>query len=115
LGVEEQRVSVILDIVDPPERFLALGDGYRVEARIRVAKREQTLAVPASARFRDPDGWAAFALIRGAKAKKVGVRLGVRAPDWAEVEGGLALGDTVVEYPTDQVSDGVRVAEASRH
>ncbi|HEY2733290.1 MAG TPA: HlyD family efflux transporter periplasmic adaptor subunit [Polyangiales bacterium] len=115
LGVEEQRVSVILDIVDPPERFLALGDGYRVEARIRVAKREQTLAVPASALFRDPDGWAAFALIRGAKAKKVGVRLGVRAPDWAEVEGGLALGDTVVEYPTDQVSDGVRVAEASRH
>jgi HlyD family secretion protein len=115
LGVEEQRVTVILDMVDPPERFLALGDGYRVEARIRVANHEQTLAVPASALFREPDGWAAFALMDGAKAKKVSVTLGVRSPDWAEVEGGLALGDSVVEYPTDQVLDGARVAEAGRN
>jgi HlyD family secretion protein len=115
LGVEEQRVTVVLDMIDPPERFLALGDGYRVEARIRVANRPQALAVPASALFREPNGWAAYALIDGAKAKKVAVKLGVRSADWAEVEGGLALGDSVVEYPTDQVLDGVRVAEAGTH
>jgi HlyD family secretion protein len=112
LGVEEQRVSVILDIVDPPERFLALGDGYRAEARIRVADRPQVLAVPESALFRDNDGWAAFVVASGARAKKVAVQLGLRSPDWAEVQAGLAQGDSVVEYPSDQIADGVRVTEA---
>jgi HlyD family secretion protein len=120
LGVEEQRVSVILDLVEPQERLLAqgdgyrveaLGDGYRVEAHIRIANRDQTVAVPASALFRESDGWAAFVVRNDAKAEKVAVALGLRSSDWAEVTQGLGLGDFVVEYPTDQMSDGVRVTQ----
>lgn len=120
LGVEEQRVSVILDLVDSQEgalaqgdgyRVEALGDGYRVEAHIRIANRERTLAVPASALFRESDGWAAFVVRDNAKAQKVGVALGLRSSDWAEVTQGLGRGDFVVEYPNDQMSDGVRVTQ----
>jgi len=120
LGVEEQRVSVILDLLETKERMLAqsdgyrvqaLGDGYRVDAHIRVASREQTLAVPASALFRESDGWAAFVVRDNAKAHKVGVAVGLRSPDWAEVTQGLGAGDHVVEYPSDRMSDGVSVTQ----
>ena len=119
LGVEEQRVSVILDLVDPHERRLAqgdgyhveaLGDGYRVEAHIRIANREQTLAIPSAALFRESDGWAAF-VVRDAKLEKVEVALGLRSSDWTEVTKGLGAGDFVVEYPNDQMSEGVHVTQ----
>lgn len=109
LGVQEQRVGVVLDLIDAPERLMVLGDGYRVEAHIRVANRDQTLAVPASALFREQAGWAAYVVRDDARAEKVQVALGIRSLDWAEVKDGLGLGDFVVEYPTDRVSDGVRV------
>ena len=120
LGVEEQRVSVVLDLIDPNERRLAqgdgyhveaLGDGYRVEAHIRVADREQTLAVPSAALFRASDGWAAFVVRDDAKIEMVDVALGLRSSDWTEVTKGLGRGDHVVEYPTDQISNGVRVTQ----
>lgn len=120
LGVEEQRVSVILDLVESQEGVLAqddgyrveaLGDGYHVEAHILIANREQTLAMPASALFRESDGWAAFVVRDNAKAQKVGVALGLRTSDWAEVTQGLGRGDFVIEYPSDQMSDGVRVTQ----
>jgi HlyD family secretion protein len=110
LGVEEQRVPVVLDIVDDPSRWTELGDGYRVEARIRTAYVADAIAVPASALFREASAWAAFK-VNGSHAHKVPVRVGVRTPDFAQVEKGLAVGDEVVLYPSDQVSDGVAVAE----
>ncbi|HTU61729.1 MAG TPA: HlyD family efflux transporter periplasmic adaptor subunit, partial [Polyangiales bacterium] len=123
LGVEEQRVSVVLDLVDPNERRLAqgdgyhveaLGDGYRVDAHIRVAKREQTLAVPSAALFRASEGWAAFVVRDDAKLEQVDVALGLRSADWTEVTQGLGRGDFVVEYPTDLMSDGVRVTQLGK-
>jgi HlyD family secretion protein len=112
LGVEEQRVPVVLDLVDPPERWQALGDGYRVEARIQVDHRDSAVVIPASALFRDGDGFSTF-LVRGQLAKKVKVEIGARTPDWAEVKSGLAPGDVVVLYPSDQVADGVKVVAGS--
>ena len=109
LGVEEQRVPVVLDLVDPPERWASLADGYRVEVRIRAAHAEDALAVPASALFREGDAWAVFA-VREERARKIQVELGLRNADWAAVEKGLAQGDRVVLYPSDQVIDGVEVA-----
>ena len=111
LGVEEQRVSVVLDLSPAQEGVIALGDGYRVEAHIRVDNREQTVAVPSSALFRETEGWAAFVVRDNARAEKVAVALGLRSSDWAEVRGGLGVGDFVVEYPNDKVSDGVRVTQ----
>jgi len=108
LGVEEQRVPIVLDLVDDPARWRALADGYRVEVRIRVAHVDAALAVPASALFREAGAWAVFAL-REEHARKVRVEVGVRNSDWAEVKKGLAQGDRVVLYPSDQVVEGVEV------
>lgn len=117
LGVEEQRVPVILDFVDEPARWAALDDGYRVEARIRVAKVDDALVVPASALFRGAAGWAAFKVV-GDQAQRVQVELGLRNPDWAEVKRGLEERDRVIVYPSDRVAQGVEVsardAEASK-
>lgn len=109
LGVEEQRVPVILDFVDEPSRWAALDDGYRVEARIRVAKLDDALVVPASALFRAGAGWAAFKVV-DMQAQKVVVELGLRNPDWAEVKRGLAERDRVIAYPSDRVAQSVEVS-----
>jgi HlyD family secretion protein len=109
LGVEEQRVPVVLELTAPRERWKELGDGYRVEARIRTALLNDVVVVPGSAVFRDGGKWAAFA-VKGEKAKKLDLELGARTPDWVEVKSGLSRGDTVILYPSDQVRDGVEVA-----
>ena len=109
LGVEEQRVPVLLDLVDPVERWQGLGDGYRVEARILTARIDDAVVVPASALFRDAAGFATF-VIRDQRAHKVLLAVGARTPDWVEVKRGLEPGSTVVIYPSDQVTDGAKVA-----
>jgi HlyD family secretion protein len=108
LGVEEQRVPVLLDIVDPPERWRGLGDGYRVETRILTARIEQAVVVPSSALFREQGAFSTF-VIRDGVARRVEVGTGARTPDWVEVKRGLSEGDTVVIYPSDQVRDGVKL------
>lgn len=113
LGVEEQRVNVIVDLVDPPEDRPELGDGYRVEARIVVHAVDDTLIVPASALFRDAgqDGqteWSVFRVVGGAAAKTA-VSITRQNGLQAAVESGLAEGDTVVVNPSDRVTDGVAV------
>lgn len=109
LGVEEQRVPVLLDIVEDPARWASLGDGYRVEARIRVANLDNAVVSPASALFRDQGTWNTFA-VRAGVAEKVQLEAGARTPDWVEVKKGLRAGDEVVLYPSDQVASGVKLA-----
>ncbi|HEX5658091.1 MAG TPA: HlyD family efflux transporter periplasmic adaptor subunit [Polyangiales bacterium] len=112
LGVEEQRVPVVIDIVEDPKAWSTLGDNYRVEARIQVASLPSAVVAPASALFRDEGAWRAFT-IAGEQAKKVQVDTGARTPDWVEVRGGLKVGDRVVLFPSDTVVDGVKLAPQS--
>lgn len=112
LGVEEQRVNVIIDFAGDPARWQALGDGYRVEVKVVVAERRDVLKVPASALFRDGDGWAVFRVIDG-RAERRRVTIGQRSGLEAEVVDGLAERDQVVVYPSDAVADGVEVAARS--
>jgi HlyD family secretion protein len=109
LGVEEQRVNVVIDLEGPPERWAALGDGYRVEARIVVADRADVLQAPASALFRHAGGWAVYA-IREGKAARVAVEVGERTPLAVEILSGLAEGDRVIDHPGDLIADGAAVA-----
>jgi HlyD family secretion protein len=108
LGVEEQRVNVIVDLVDPPHERDALGDGFRVEARIVVAEAENVLKAPTSALFRVGDDWAVFRVEDGVARQRI-VKLGLQNGLEAEVIEGLAEGDQVVTHPGDNITDGVRI------
>jgi HlyD family secretion protein len=105
LGVEEQRVNVIVTLDDAPP---ALGDGFRVEARI-VTWRGDTMIVPASAVFRDHDHWAVYTADAGI-AKLVPVELGHRGRTDVEISAGLSPGSTVVLHPGERVVDGAKLA-----
>jgi HlyD family secretion protein len=105
LGVEEQRVNVIADFVDPPG---ALGDGYRLEARIIVWRGDDVLRAPASAIFRRGGDWQVFAAEDG-RARLRAIEIGHRGPDAVEIRGGLDAGEQLVLHPTDRVEDGVRI------
>ena len=106
LGVEEQRVNVIGDLPDRPP---VLGDRYRVEIRIAIWSADSVLTVPASALFPHGNGWRLFVVERG-RARSRDVTVGHRTSRDAEILGGVIEGQVVIRYPSDRVSDGVRVA-----
>jgi len=108
LGVEEQRVRVIVDFSSPREAWARLGDGYRVEARFVLWEGKDVLQLPTSALFRQGEGWAAF-VIDGRRARLVPVGIGQRAGLATEVAAGLKAGDRVVAHPDETIKDGVRV------
>ena len=108
LGVEEQRVRVIVDFSSPREAWARLGDGYRVEARFVLWAGQDVLQLPTSALFRHNEGWAVFALQRG-RATLTPVKTGQRAGLATQVLSGLAAGDKVITHPDDRLKDGVRV------
>jgi HlyD family secretion protein len=109
LGVEEQRVNVIVDVTSPRAAWASLGDGYRVEARIIVREADHVLQVPGSAVFRHADDWAVFR-VRAGVAHLARVELGERTPHAVEIRAGLSANEIVVLHPSDQVHDGVAVA-----
>jgi len=113
LGVEEQRVRVVADIVSPEEDWKQLGDGYRVEAAFVLWESAKVSQVPANAIFRHADGWAVFAVENGV-AKRKPVQVGHRSGVSAEILGGLAEGDTIIIHPDETVEDGKQVAVTKR-
>jgi HlyD family secretion protein len=108
LGVEEQRVRVIVDFTSPREAWAQLGDGYRVEARFVLWAGEDVLQIPTSALFRQGEGWAAF-VIDGGRAHLKPLEIGQRAGLATQVLAGLAAGERVVAHPDEFIRDGVRV------
>jgi HlyD family secretion protein len=108
LGVEEQRVRIILDLVTPRERWESLGDGFRVEAELVQWRAEDVLQVPAPALFRQQDRWMVF-VDDGGTARLREVKVGARNGIAAEILEGLAAGERVVVFPDERVADGVRI------
>ena len=106
LGVEEQRVNVIGDFRQLDQVTARLGDNYRVEAEIIVWEQQDVLKVPTSALFRVNGNWCVFVIESGA-AKQRQIKLGQRNSWEAEVLGGLQAGETIVDYPSDLIRDGV--------
>jgi HlyD family secretion protein len=109
LGVEEQRVYVIADFVDPIEKRATLGDNYRVEARIVVWEKSDALQAPAGALFQRGGAWRTF-VIDGGVSRSRTVKIGRSNGVLTEIAEGLREGDRVVVYPGDKVGDGTRVA-----
>jgi HlyD family secretion protein len=110
LGIEEQRVNVILDISDSPERWRALGHGYRVAARIELWRDPDALQVPVSALFRRNGDWTVFVEVDGV-ARYRAVEIGRRNATAAQVLSGLEVGETVILHPGDRVDEGVPVVD----
>ena len=108
LGVEEQRVNVILDFVDLEDAWSALGDAYRVEVRIVLWEAPSVVKVPTSALFRVGDQWAAYVLQRSRAARTV-IEIGHQTSQEAEVIAGLDEGAQVVLHPPDTLTDGMGV------
>lgn len=111
LGVEEQRVDVLLDIIDPHEDWDRLGHGYRVDVSIFLHDVED-LAVPTAALFRSGPAWAVFTAKDG-KANLQLLELGHRNAEWAQVLKGLAPGDSVILNPSETISEGALVEPRS--
>jgi len=106
LGVEEQRVNIVMDFVDPPGR---LGDGYRADIRIIVWKGTDVLTVPANALFRRGQSWSVFVVENG-RVRVREVEVGHRNAMQAEVLKGLNEGTDVILHPGNQISEGTRVS-----
>jgi len=112
LGVEEQRVNILVDLVSPREQWGSLGEGYRLDAHIEVYRNDDALRVPTGALFRSGDQWSVYAVESNGRARRVPVRISHRGAAFTELEGGLSEGARLVLYPADTIRDGVRVAAA---
>lgn len=108
LGVEEQRVWVVMELIDPPERRLSLGDGFRVEVRVVLQDLKDVPQIPTSALFRDEEGWKVFAVDNG-RAVRRAVEVGHQNGLVAEVRSGLKEGDQVILHPSADVKEGAEV------
>lgn len=109
LGIEEQRVNVLIDFTSPRETWARLGHGYRLDTRIFIWRGGDVLWVPVSALFRQGGDWAVFKVEDG-RARLTRLAIGRRNDVQAQVLEGLAEGDAVVIHPGDRVAEGVRLA-----
>lgn len=108
LGVEEQRVDVVLDLVQLPPDAAALADGFRVTVRVVAWEQSEVLRVPEAALVRTAKRWSVFLRV-GDRVRLTPVEIGHRDGSHAEVLDGLADEDEVVSYPSDRLVDGARV------
>jgi HlyD family secretion protein len=108
LGIEEQRVNVILDIIDPVEKWATLGHGYRVESRIIAWQADAVKTVPLTALFRQGRDWAVFVDDDKTAVLRM-VEIGHTAGLTVEITDGLEIGEWVVMHPNDRLDDGSRL------
>jgi HlyD family secretion protein len=113
LGIEEQRVNVLIDISSTPSSWQALGDGYRVGVRIVTVAQSSVLRVPVSAVFPLPGKGMAVFVVEGGRARLVPVEIGGRNGAEAWVLGGIQAGAEVIVYPPAALRDGARVKKRS--
>ena len=108
LGIEEQRVNVIIDFTSPPSDWQSLGHGYQVTVRVVLWEGSDVRKLPLTALFRHGDQWAVFVEQDGRARLRV-IELGQRTGLEAEVIEGVEPGERVVLSPSDRISDGVRI------
>lgn len=110
LGVEEQRVNIIIRFADPLEQRIALGHGYRVEVQIVVWQSADALIIPSSALFRMNGGWAVFK-VQGGRARQVEVSVRHSNGPQTAIEAELSDEDLIVPYPASELKNGSRVKQ----
>lgn len=115
LGVDEQRVNIIIALTDPREQWADLRDGYHVEVRFVLWRGEDVLKVPNGAVFRRGDRWAVYTIdnTSAPRAHLTTVTVGHRGESEVEILSGLGANDAIAVHPGDSVKDGVRVEARS--
>jgi HlyD family secretion protein len=108
LGVEEQRVNVLIDVLSSPEKWPGLGDGYQVDTRITVFTKDDATIAPAGALFRRGEAWSVY-VVQDGRAQLRTVEVLRRSGRLAAVTAGLDPGEHVIVYPSDRIAAGVRV------
>ena len=108
LGVEEQRINVVIDPTAPLPTWSRLGHGFRVEVRVVVWRSDDVLKAPLGALFREGEDWAVF-IVKDDRTHLQPVRVGMQNSHDAEILDGLSVGDTVVLHPSDKIENGGRV------
>ena len=111
LGVEEQRVNVVIDFVEPRQAWARLGHGYRANVRIAVWSTREAVRVPVNALFRSGRQWSVFTIDAEGRARLRRVELGPMNDEAAVVRSGLRTGERVIVHPSDRVREGVKVRE----
>ena len=109
LGVEEQRVRIIVEFTSPPELWARLGDGYRVDTRFIRWQGENVLQIPQNALFRHEDGWAVFVASKTNKAELRTVEPGKRSGLRAQILKGLKEGEAIITHPDERIAHGQRI------
>ncbi|MEI2385613.1 HlyD family efflux transporter periplasmic adaptor subunit [Breoghania sp. JC706] len=110
LGIEEQRVNVVIELTGPPETYARLAHGFRVEVAIVLWKADDVARLPLTALFRKGDRWMVFKVEDGI-VRQVPVETGHGNGLAVEIVGGVRAGDTVVAHPSDRVVDGIAVQQ----
>lgn len=113
LGVEEQRVWVVIDLASPREQWATLGDGFRVDVSIVVQEIGDAILIPIGSLTRRDGGWAVF-VVKDGRAHERRIEIAGRGTKTAAVSSGLAPGDEVVNFPPSSLSDGARVQAAPK-
>lgn len=108
LGIEEQRVNVIVELTSDPALWRSLGHGFRVDARVVVWEGDGVVSIPVTALFRHEAGWAVFVEVAGAARLRV-VEPNHRAGLHTEIVEGVRAGERVVVSPSDRIEDGVSI------
>jgi HlyD family secretion protein len=108
LGIEEQRVNVVVALASNADAAAGLGDGFRVDARITVLTQDDALLAPSAALVRDGSGWRVF-VVDGGRARARAVTVKDRNADQAWIQDGLRAGETVLLYPGSMIEDGQSV------
>jgi HlyD family secretion protein len=108
LGIDEQRVRVILNLRGDPNDWQLLGHGFRVIAHVTLWKGDAVLSIPVGALFRDGSDWAVY-VVQDGRAQLQIITLGERNESFAQVLFGVKLGDQVILHPSDLVADGMAV------
>jgi HlyD family secretion protein len=108
LGVEEQRVWVIAELLAPRSDWTRLGDGYRVNARFVLWEADDVLQVPTAGLFRQGEGWALFRAVDG-RARLTPVEIGQRGALQTELRRGIEVGASVIVHPDRELADGTRI------
>lgn len=108
LGIEEQRVNVVIDFTSPREEWSRIAHGFQVDVRIVLWEGKNVLKLPLTALFRKGDTWAVFVEDNGVASTRE-INLGHKTGLDAEILNGLQAGERIIVHPSEKITQNVAI------